>query len=342
MDIKGLAKHLNVSISTVSRALNGKPYVDAVLRQRIVDAAREFGYSPSFAGRSLRKGRSRMVAMMLPTSSGAVAADTIFMPVLEGVRRSFLSEDIDLFIGFASPDPADISHLYRAVEKNLFEGVVIADTLQTDPRITYLLDKGVPFVAFGRSQTAGQYAWVDLDFEAATHTAVDRLRRQGHTRIGLGSIAGNINFGHVVERAFRQSMEAAGLAAGEDLIFKLGGSEQGGYNLGDHWFAMAERPTAVILANELMALGLYRRLAEGDATPGRDLALITLIEQQSMRLLSPRPTHFTTDLPGLGERLGAALLAAMRGEPPIQELWPMQLRVGESDGATAAPAPTPK
>ena len=337
MKIRDLAKHLGVSIGTVSRALNGKPRVDEALRQRIIDAAREFGYSPSFAARSLRRGRSGMVAMMLPTSSGAITGDTIFMPVVEGLRRHFLAEGIDLFVGFDNPDTSDVTSLYRATERSLFEGLVIADILQDDPRLTHLQEKGVPFVAFGRSETQGEYPWIDLAFEAATEEAVRRLHEQGHARIALGSTAGGINFGRVVERAFRDAMRGEGLVPRDELIFNLGMSEHDGYLLGDRWFASDHRPTAVILANELMAVGLYRRLAEGGATPGRDVALITLIEQQSMRFLDPRPTHFATDLLGLGDRLGFALQAAMRGDPPVQELWPMQLRVGHSDGPVAKP-----
>lgn len=337
MKIRDLAKHLGVSIGTVSRALNGKPYVDEALRKRIVDAAREFGYSPSFAGRSLRKGSSGMVAIMLPTSSGAITGDTIFMPVVEGLRRYFITQGIDLFVGFDSPDTNDITPLHRVMERSLFEGVVIADILQSDPRLTYLQDKRVPFVAFGRSDTQGDYAWIDLGFEAATREAVMRLHEQGHTRIALGSTAEGINFGRVVEDAFRDAMKEAGLTPKREFIFNLGMSEHAGYLLGDRWFASRNRPTAFILANELMGVGLYRRLAEGGAVPGRDVALITLIEQQSMRFLEPRPTHFATDLLALGERLGVALQAAMRGDPPIQELWPMQLRVGKSDGPIVSP-----
>lgn len=336
MKIRDLAKHLGVSIGTVSRALNGKPRVDEALRQRIIDAAREFGYSPSFAGRSLRKGASGMVAMMLPTSSGAVTGDTIFMPVVEGLRRHFLAEGIDLFVGFDNPDTTDITSLYRAMERSLFEGVVIADILEDDPRLPYLQERGIPFVAFGRSETKGNYPWIDLGFEAATLEAVKRLHAQGHTRIALGNTAKGINFGSVVERAFREAMREEGLVVADEFVFNLGMSEHDGYLLGDRWFGSARRPTALILANELMAVGLYRRLAEGGAIPGRDIALITLIEQQSMRFLEPRPTHFATDLLGLGDRLGFALQSTMRGDPPVQELWPMQLRVGKSDGPAAS------
>src|SRR5262249_15977437 len=157
--------------------------------------------------------------------------------------------------------------------------VIIADILQIDPRITYLENQKVPFVAFGRSETQGQYSWIDLDFEDATRKAVERLRQQGHTRIALGSTANSVNYSRAVERAFRNALVAAGLPQGEDLTLNTGGSERGGYLLGDRWFAMVPRPTAIVLANELMAIGLYRRLAESVAVPGRDVAIITLIEQ---------------------------------------------------------------
>ena len=82
-NIRELAKHLNISIGTVSRALNGRPYVDAATRERVLAAAAEFGYSPNFAGRSLRHGATGMVGMMMPTSNGLVAADQLIV-VKEG------------------------------------------------------------------------------------------------------------------------------------------------------------------------------------------------------------------------------------------------------------------
>jgi DNA-binding LacI/PurR family transcriptional regulator len=328
LNIRELARHLNVSIGTVSRALNGRPYVDEALRKRIVEAARELGYTPSFAGRSLRQGASGMVGMMLPISNGLVVADTIFMSVLEGLRRYFSAQKIDLVVLFEEPDLEDTSYLRRIVGRSILEGVIIADLLRQDPRIRYLQQQGTPFVGFGRSETPGRHSWIDFDLEGATRMAVARFRDNGHERIALGTTANSVNYGRVVERAFR-----AELSDVEDMIIRLEGSERGGYELGERWFAMSRRPTAMVLANEQMAIGLYRRLAEGGAVVGRDLAQIAIIEEPSARFLRPQVTRFSADLPGLGVRLGEILHQEMRarGDDPVRELWPMQLSAGESD-----------
>lgn len=334
MKIRDLARHLNVSIGTVSRALNGRPYVEEALRKRIVEAAKEFGYTPSFAGRSLRQGSSGMVGMMLPISNGLVVADTLFMGVLEGLRRYFSARKIDLVVLFADPDLEDISYLRRVVERSILEGVVIADLLRQDPRIEYLQASGTPFVGFGRSETTGRHSWLDFDLEGATRMAVDRFRGLGHRRIALGTTANSVNYGRVVERAFVEQITSTAGPLDEALILREEGSERGGYDLGTRWFAMTPRPTAIVLANEQMSIGLHRRLAEGGVAVGRDLSQIAIIEEPSARFLNPQVTRFTADLPGLGERLGEILHREMRerGEAPIRELYPMQLTVGASDG----------
>ena len=333
MNIRDLAKHLNISIGTVSRALNGRPYVDPDTRARVLAAAAEFGYTPSFAGRSLREGTTGMVAFMLPTREAILVADTIFMVVIEGLRRFFLGQKLDLLILLAEPDSADFSYLRRVADRGLVDGVIIADIQVQDPRIDYLMQKKLPFVAYGRSQTQESYSWIDFDMEGVARIAVERLVRQGHRRIALATLATDVNYGSLTEIEYRETLVRLGLGVDENMIVRVEPNEQGGYVVGDRWLQMEPRPTAILLANELMAIGLYKRLAEAGLAAGRDVAVLAIIEEPLARLLRPQVTRFSTDLQGLGFRLGEALLQAMResDKPPVQELWPMYLTVGDSD-----------
>ena len=113
-------------------------------------------------------------------------------------------------------------------------------------------------------------------------------------------------------------------------------TEEGGYELGRMLVAMPDRPSAIILAQETLAIGLYRSLAEHGLEPGRDMSVIGFRQNPSTRFLSPALTCFSFSLRDLGERLGEALVAIMRGtedgsQPPHQ-LWPMTLVAGGSDG----------
>jgi DNA-binding LacI/PurR family transcriptional regulator len=339
LNIKELARHLNVSIGTVSRALNGKRYVDPKTRQRILEAADLLGYAPNQSGRSLRQGTTGMVAMMLPVSGKVAVADTIFMIVLEGLRASFADSGLDLMVLFDDPNDHNFTYLRRVVERRLADGLIIADTQRIDPRIDYLLARKMPFVAFGRSRSGGPYPWVDLDFEGFAEAAVARLTALGHRRIACVTTSDEVNYGFVFADACRDALQRRGISLGPDLMFRVDASEPGGYEFGTRLVAMQDRPTAGILANEIMVIGLYRRMFEAGLCPGRDFSILSFGEEPAARLLSPKATCYAGDFRKLGVRLGEALLAAMpaRAKEPgvrlIQELWPLEMVPGESDGA---------
>lgn len=335
--IRKLARHLGLSIGTVSRALNDRPDVNPATRQRVLQAAEELGYSPNQSGRSLRQGRTGMVAFVLPTSDRTSVADTIFMPVIDGLRRSLAGHGLDLVVLLCGPEQDPFEHLRRVAERRLADGLIIADTQRIDRRIDYLIGARMPFVAFGRSASGGPHAWIDLDFEGVADFAVDRLVAKGHRRIALATVGGEVNFGYLFADAYRAALRRRGIEADPELIVKVENSEHGGYQLADRALSMPDRPTAALLANELMVIGLYERLAEAGLAPGRDLAVIGFGEEPSARFLRPKVSCFRFDLAGLGAELGVMLVAAM-AKPEVeqshvmQKVWPMTFRAGESDG----------
>lgn len=336
MSIRDLAQHLNISIGTVSRALNGRHDVNAETRKRVLAAAAELGYSPNQSGRSLRQGSTGMVALIVPINRHRSLADTIFVTVLEGVRERLADHGRDLLILLCGQDEDPYAYLRRVVARRVADGIIIADTQRKDPRIDYLVDKNIPFVSFGRSRSGGAHPWVDLDFESVAEIGVQRLLGLGHQRIALATTASEINYGYVFAEAYRKALRRHRQSVDESLILRVADSEAGGYDLGERLLAMPTRPTAIMLVNEPMVVGLYRRLAEAGLTPGRDLAIIGFLDEPQGRFLLPKVTCFRSELRALGWRLSEALLARMRPNETgktkaIQELWPMQLVPGDSD-----------
>jgi DNA-binding LacI/PurR family transcriptional regulator len=343
VSIRDLARHLNVSIGTVSRALNGKSDVNEETRRRVLAAADELGYSPNQSGRSLRQGVTGMIALILPANGKMALADTIFMEVLEGLRVFLDDRDLDLMVLLSGPEENAYAYLRRVAARRLADGLIIAETQRTDPRIDYLIEKDIPFVAFGRSETGGGYPWVDLNFEQVAEDAVGHLASLGHERIAVGTAASEINYSYVFAAAFRDALRRRGLPVDPRLVLRVENSDDGGYELGNRLFAMRKPPTAVVLVNEFMPIGLYRSMQERGLVPGRDLAIVGFQEEPNSRLLTPRVTCFRTALPALGARLGEALLATIPAHAPaeisgkiIQDLWPMEFVQGESDGPPRA------
>ncbi|KXF76591.1 LacI family transcriptional regulator [Paramesorhizobium deserti] len=338
MSIRDLARHLDISIGTVSRALNGKADVNPETRERVLEAAKRLGYVPNQSGRSLRQGTTNTIGFMIEsTIETADAGGSFFMPVFEGVQSVFRRHHLDLVALLCGTDEDPASYLNRVVGRRFVDGLIISATMRHDPRIDFLLERKIPFVALGRSATRGDYSWIDLDFEGVAATAVTRLAGFGHRRIAIGTPASDLNLGYVFLDGYKRALAANGIGFDPSLILPANGNEEGGYQVACRLLAQEPMPTAIILVNENMAVGLYRRLYEAGLQPGRDIAVIGFRESTQSRFLSPTLTCFRISLRDLGIKLAEAMLSALpafEGQYPretVELIWPMQLVSGESD-----------
>lgn len=341
--IKRLAQELNISIGTVSRALNGKPDVSEETRKRVLEGAAAMGYVPNQAGRSLRRGNTNAIGFVFESSTGATGyGDTFFLDVFAGVQVVLSRHHLDLVVLPCPHDEDPTDYVQRVIARRMVDGLIISATRRKDARIEMLNKSGIPFVAFGRSQTPGSYPWVDLDFEGVANHAVDRLVAAGHRRIAVAAPSNDINLGFVYLEGFRNALQRHGIAFDPNLVLRVASSEDGGYQLGHDLLRLPERPSAVVLTNEMTAIGLYRRLGEAGVKPGRDLAVVNFRESRLSRFMSPTLTSFRISLPTVGVTLGEALLASMPEHAEhypmglVHRVLPMELIEGESDALPVA------
>ena len=339
MNIHDLARHLNVSIGTVSRALNGRSDVSAETRKRVLEAAESLGYSPNQSGRSLRQGATGIIGFMVVTNrERAEKGEAFFMSVFDGLQSPLATHGYDLVVLLSSADQDPNAYLRRVVERRLADAIIISDTQRIDPRIDYLMKRKVPFVAFGRSQSGGEYPWLDLDFEGVAEQAIDRLTRNGHRSIAIATASNEVNYGYVFADACRASLLRRGIRLNEDHVIREQLSEAGGYRVADRILTMAEPPSAILLVDNKMATGLYHRFQESGVVPGRDMAVVGFDDSPQGEFLTPALTRFRVSLADVGQKLGEDLVAVIEAKAtgkaiaPTQTIWPMELVAGESDG----------
>lgn len=337
--IRDLARHLDISIGTVSRALNGKPDVSPKTRQLVLDAAAELGYEPNFAGRSLRQGSSNVVGFMLATDSDAMMqGDLFFVRVFDGMQSVLCKHDLDL-VALLVPSSEDAeSYLRRTVARQSYDALVLSSTLRSDARIDFLAQKNIPFVTLGRSLTDGGQPWLDLDFEGMVQTSIARLVEKGHKDIAIALPEGEVNLGYLMLESYQRAIEHHGLTLRSELILTARPGDAGGHDLAATVCQMASPATAIICSDHILPFGIYRGLADLGLTPGKDLAVIGVGTRLSS-LLTPKLTHYRFNLFELGQRLATALLETMprfQGESlsaATRETVPFSLIEGESDGA---------
>lgn len=341
--IRQLADRLNISIGTVSRALNGRPDVNEETRRRVLEAAAEFGYVPNQSGRSLRQGTTNAIGFMVESGFDTAGnPDNFFLGVFDGVQTVLSRHHLDLVVLPCATDEDPTQYLRRMVARRLVDALIISATHRKDERIELLNKARIPFIALGRSATPGDHPWIDLDFEGVAHRAVDRLVAKGHRRIAVCVPSNDINLGFVFLDAYKAALGRHGIAPEPGLVIRAASSEQGGYQAAHELLTMAEPATAIVLVYELMAIGFYRRLIEAGLSPGRDVAVIAFRESPLSRFLSPPLTCFRMSLRSLGIALGESLLASMPTyaevypQGIVHRVWPMELVEGGSDHAIEA------
>jgi DNA-binding LacI/PurR family transcriptional regulator len=336
--IRQLAQHLDISIGTVSRALNGKADVNAETRRRVLQAAEELGYVANQSGRSLRQGTANAIGLMIESSPEVVDnSDNFFLGVVDGLQNVFSRHKLDLVLLPCPIDEDPHEYLKRIVARRMVDAMIITATQRTDRRIDLLVKTKIPFVTLGRSRETENHVWIDLDFEGAATCAIDRLVAKGHRRIAVAVPASDINLGYIFLDGYKAALARHGIDFDPGLVIHAKSSEQGGYHAGEAILQLEQRPTAVLLIYELMAIGLYRRLSEAGIIPGRDVAIVGFREGPQARFLQPALTCFRMSLRDLGVQLAKTLLASMPAYAHFyadcdrSTIWPLTLVPGESD-----------
>lgn len=343
MNIYDLADLLDVSIGTVSRALNGRAGVKEETRQRILAKALQLGYSPNQSGRSLRQGTTGLIGFMIVTNrERAYRGEAFFMSVLDGLQTFLAARNLELVVHLCGSDQDPEMHLRRVVERRLVDGLILSQTQRKDGRIAYLNSRKIPFVAFGRSEEPGRYSWLDLDFEGVAENAIDHLVSLGHRRIAIATAADNINFGHVFAGACLTALSRRNIITPEEFVLRQALTEAGGYRLGESVLALSTRPTAIVLVESTMAIGLYHKLHDVGLVPGKDVSVVGFDNSPTGDFLRPALTQFRLSHHDLGRALGENIInqldakATKKRIRPVNIIWPMEMIIGESTGAPSS------
>ena len=337
VDLKSLSKALGLSMTTVSRALNGYSEVSPRTRMRVTEMARELGYTPNAQARRLTSGRTESVGFVL-SDFDVYYDDPYFAQLLAGLGRGLTRADYDLAIS-ANPAQKDALFGYRRlVEEHRVDGIVLDRTLCDDPRIDYLLARRMPFVTLGRDLRCAEHAFLDMDAEAASRLAVRRLVELGHRRLALIGPPDRYNFAHLRILGFRRALVEAGIPAGSCHIRDTGVAEAGGYLSTVELLRSESAPTAIVCMDDLTAMGAMRAAREHDLEIGTDLSIIGYNDISVATVIDPPLTTLHVPIRKVGERLAEMLLGQIAGRPArdFQEVWEPQLVLRASDGPAPA------
>lgn len=310
VDINELARQSGVSAATVSRALNGRPEVSASTRQRILDLARELGYSPNASARTLARRRSHLVGLVWDTGYRSHG----------GQRHPFLQ---DLLIGFKEalsargyalillpiPRDDDADAYLRLARAHSLEGVLIMGIDEHTPKVATLVGSEVPCVAVDLDVAGPRSSYVTSDNRAGAASAVEHLLGLGHRRIA--TITGPLDMKPGFERlaGYREALGAADLPGRPEYMRTGDFFPASGHAAMRQLLALDEPPTAVFVAGDAMALAAMNAAQEAGLSVPADLAVVGFDDIEAAALARPTLTTVAQDKESFGSAAVAALSA---------------------------------
>lgn len=214
--IDDIARDLQVSKTTVSRAISGKGRISEETRKRVLAYIEEKDYKPNSIAKSLAQSKTYNIAMVIPGDCDLVEMP-FFQNSMQGVCEQASKQDYDVML--VTINGNDLTNLSRMISNHKVDGVILSRSFVKDEAANFLKEKDIPFVLMGTSKDKG-ILQVDNNHKAACRELVSSLLSQGCEKIGL--IGSNVDF--VVNRArlqgFKDAFSSQKKALDEELIYK--------------------------------------------------------------------------------------------------------------------------
>ncbi|ATD67721.1 LacI family transcriptional regulator [Luteimonas chenhongjianii] len=330
--IKDVAKAANVSVATVSRALNGHQNVAEPVRERVVAVAAELRYSPHHAARSLSSRRTQTVGVVLPDLHGE-----FFSELMRGIDQVARTRGQHLLVSSYHGNPEAQGAALRAMRGRVDGLLLMSPYVHDADFLSRNVDASLPVVLMNAAGPVERLS-IGIDNYNGAREMVQHLLGLGYRRIAfVGGPADNDDARERL-RGYRDALADAGVAPSE-----LPGSfdEASGHLAGQTLLAMEARPDAVFAANDTMAIGCIYALGRGGVRTPAEIAVVGFDDIPLARYVHPTLTTMRVDIAELGARALRALLDP-DGSPPAgnasRGLQPV-LVVRESCGTRALGGP---
>ncbi|MGJ6969836.1 LacI family DNA-binding transcriptional regulator [Streptosporangium sp. G11] len=307
--IRDVAALAGVSPSAVTIALHNRPGVSAATKERIIRAAQSLGWQPNLAAATLSGHKVHTVGLAIARPARLLSLEPFYMEFISGIESVLSQRSCSLLLRVAETEDEVNVHTqwWRGGRVN---GSILVDLKIDDPRIPALAELGLPAVVVGHPSLAGPFTSMWTDDAAGMHEAVRYLAALGHRRIGR--VSGPANLGHTAIRsaAFEQAIADTG-AQGHTAVADFSANQ--GARACRSLLLAADRPTAIIFDNDIMAVAALGVADEFGMSVPRDLSILAWDDSQLCQLIRPALSAMNHDVFAFGVDVINALFDVMAG-----------------------------
>lgn len=304
MNLKQLAKELNLSISSVSKALRDSYEISAATKEAVLAKAKELNYQVNPFASSLRKQKSNTIAVVIPE-----VANNFFALAINGIESIAQEKGYHVLIYLTHEDIQKEIAITKLLQNGRVDGIMISLSGLTSgtTHLEELKEKGIPLVFFDRVAEHIDSPKVTTDDFNSGIKATEHLIENGCKRIAFLSIAQNLSISNKRMNGYLEALKKNRIKQDNSLVLACNGDEAKNTQLIRKLLKRKNRPDGIFASVEKLAISTYELCEELKLNIPRDIKIISFSNLQTAALLNPSLTTITQPAYEIGREAAAIL-----------------------------------
>jgi LacI family transcriptional regulator len=308
INIKQLAQQLNLSISTVSRALNDSYDISPATRKKVLELSKKLNYQPNPHASSLRRHKSKTIAVVVPE-----IANNFFALAINGIQTAAREKGYHVLIYVTNENDQIESEALKHLDNGRVDGLLISVSNKTvsDENLLRIQEQGLPIVFFDRVRDEFETAKVTTDDFESAFKAAEHLVQQGCKRIAYLQISKNLSIGVNRMRGYLEALNEYKLEQDKKWIIDCVDNREKNYQMIKALMKSKDQPDGIFASVEHLAITSYVVCKDLGLKIPKDVKVISFSNLETAALLSPPLTTITQPAYEIGKEAASILLKAL-------------------------------
>jgi DNA-binding LacI/PurR family transcriptional regulator len=293
--------------------MNNRGYVHEKTREKVIEAARKFGYSPNHIAKSLVLKKTHTIGVVVPEIT-----HSFFPEAIRGIEEATYKAGYHLILTHSAEDSKRERDAIRTLESKRVDGILISMAQSVEDHKLYkeVIKIGLPIVFFDRCVQGIGASCVSIDDEESARHITEHLIDHGYDRIAHLSGPQGVSIGQARLTGFKRALKERNVVCHDELIVQAGFHESDGYEAMKHLLALpkASQPRAVVAVNDPAAFGAIKAIQEIGLRIPEDIAIVGFSDDIRAALISPPLTTVRQPAYEVGKRAAQKLLSVVESK----------------------------
>lgn len=307
--IKDVAALAGVSPSTVSRTCKNNPSISEETKERVRKAMLTLGYEPNFQASNLASQNSRTIGIILPASAKEVYENSFYLEAIQGISHYCNGRQYMTTIVTGQDEDEILDAVRSMARSGKVDGFIVLYSRKDDPVIDYLFNEGLLYILIGKAtQYINQTIYIDNDNLLAGQEATEYLYGLGHRKIAYLGSDSSLMFSADRKAGYQLALASHQIPFRPEYCVEVKNVSENNEELLCRLLTQEDRPTAILVSDDILAVSLERACLENHLSIPEDLSIISFNNSLFARMTSPQLTSIDIGSGQLGSEAASQII----------------------------------